>query len=133
MKYLDDYKNFVSTIEDPLERLDDIEVYLEDFENGFDQIIGNHALGLISNKKYKSQVKERDSFFKWGNAQISALKAEHADLINKRAKNSWSGHKRLQFPVVWNRESYNKIEPEIRTAGRKGDWIDLSKREGGEH
>ena len=79
MKYLDDYKNFVSTIEDPLERLDDIEVYLEDFENGFDQIIGNHALGLISNKKYKSQVKERDSFFKWGNAQISALKAEHAD------------------------------------------------------
>ena len=124
MKYLDDYKNFVSTIEDPLERLDDIEVYLEDFENGFDQIIGNHALGLISNKKYKSQVKERDSFFKWGNAQISALKAEHADLINKRAKNSWSGHKRLQFPVVWNRESYNKIEPEIRTAGRKGDWIE---------
>ena len=123
MKYLDDYKNFVSTIEDPLERLDDIEVYLEDFENGFDQIIGNHALGLISNKEYKSQVKERDSFFKWGNAQISALKAEHADLINKRAKNSWSGHKRLQFPVVWNRESYNKIEPEIRTAGRKGDWI----------
>ena len=124
MKYLDDYKNFESTIEDPLERLDDIEVYLEDFENGFDQIIGNHALGLISNKKYKSQVKERDSFFKWGNAQISALKAEHADLINKRAKNSWSGHKRLQFPVVWNRESYNKIEPEIRTAGRKGDWIE---------
>ena len=124
MKYLDDYKNFVSTIEDPLERLDDIEVYLEDFESGFDQIIGNHALGLISNKGYKSQVKERDSFFKWGNAQISALKAEHADLINKRAKNSWSGHKRLQFPVVWNRESYNKIEPEIRTAGRKGDWIE---------
>ncbi len=124
MKYLDDYKNFVSTIEDPLERLDDIEVYLEDFESGFDQIIGNHALGLISNKKYKSQVKERDSFFKWGNAQISALKAEHADLINKRAKNSWSGHKRLQFPVVWNRESYNKIEPEIRTAGLKGDWIE---------
>jgi hypothetical protein len=25
---------------------------------------------------------------------------------------------------VWNRESYNKIEPEIRKAGRKGDWIE---------
>ena len=34
MKYLCDYKNFVSTIKDPLERLDDIEVYLEDFERG---------------------------------------------------------------------------------------------------
>ena len=66
MKYLDDYKNFVSTIEDPLERLDDIEVYLEDFERGFDQIYGNHEMGLISNKEYKIQVKERDGFFKWG-------------------------------------------------------------------
>ena len=42
MKYLDEYKNFVSTIKDPLERLDDIEVYLDDFERGFDQIEGNH-------------------------------------------------------------------------------------------
>ena len=56
--------------------------------------------------------------------QISALKTEHADIINKRAEKAWPGHERLQFPVVWNRESYNKIEPEIRTAGCKGDWIE---------
>ena len=61
--YLDEYKNFVSTIKDPLERLDDIEVYLDDFERGFDQIYGNHAIGRISNKEYKILVKERDSFF----------------------------------------------------------------------
>ena len=36
MEYLDGYKNFVSTIKDPLERLDDIEVYLDDFERGFE-------------------------------------------------------------------------------------------------
>jgi len=48
MEYLDGYKNFVSTIKDPLERLDDIEVYLDDFERGFDQIYGNHEMGLIS-------------------------------------------------------------------------------------
>jgi hypothetical protein len=123
MKYLDDYKNFVSTIKDPLERLDDIEVYLEDFERGFDQIYGNHAIGRISNKEYKILVKERDSFFKWGNEEITSIKAQYSDLIEERSEKSWSGHKRLKFPVVWNRKSYNKIEPDIRTAGLKGDWI----------
>ena len=123
MEHLDGYKNFVSTIKDPLERLDDIEVYLDDFESSFDQIEGNHEMGLISNKEYKIQVKERDSFFKWGNEEITSIKDQHSDLIDERSKKAWSGHKRLKFPVVWNRKSYNKIELEIRTAGRKGDWI----------
>ena len=56
--------------------------------------------------------------------QISSLKAQHSDFIVERSKKAWSGHERLKFPVVWNRESYNKIEPEIRTAGSKGDWIE---------
>ena len=124
MEYIDEYKNFVSTIKDPLERLDDIEVYLDNFQRSFDQIEGNHAIGRISNKEYKSHVKEIDSIFKWGYEQISSIKAQHSDLIDERSKKSWSGHNRLKFPVVWNRESYNKIEPEIRTAGRKGDWIE---------
>ena len=123
MEYLDGYKDFVSTIKDPLERLDDIEVYLEDFERGFDQIYGNHEMGLLSNKEYKILVKERDSFFKWGNEEITSIKAQYSDLIEERSEKSWSGHKRLKFPVVWNRKSYNKIEPDIRTAGLKGDWI----------
>ena len=66
MEYLDEYKNFVSTIKDPLERLDDIKVYLDDFERGFDQIEGNHEMGLISNKEYKSHIKECAVIFKWG-------------------------------------------------------------------
>ena len=123
MEYLDGYKDFVSTTKDPLERLDDIEVYLDDFERDFDQIYGNHAIGRISNKEYKILVKERDSFFKWGNEEITSIKAQYSDLIEERSEKSWSGHKRLKFPVVWNRDSYNKIEPEIRTAGLKGDWI----------
>ena len=124
MEYLDGYKNFVSTIKDPLERLDDIEVYLDDFERGFDQIEGNHEMGLISNKEYKSLVKERDGLFLWGNEEITSIKDLHSELIEERSKNSWSGHNRLKFPVVWDRDSYNKIEPEIRTAGRKGEWIE---------
>jgi hypothetical protein len=123
MEHLDGYKNFVSTIKDPLEKLDDIETYMDAFESSFDQIDGNHEMGLISNKEYKIQVKERDSFFKWGNEEITSIKDQHSDLIDERSKKAWSGHKRLPFPVVWNRGSYNKIEPDIRTAGLKGDWI----------
>jgi hypothetical protein len=81
-------------------------------------------MGLISDKEYKSLVNERDSFFKWCNEEITSIKAQHSDLIDERSKKAWSGHNRLKFPVVWDRDSYNKIEPEIRTAGRKGDWIE---------
>ena len=123
MEHLDGYKNFVSTIKDPLEKLDDIETYMDAFESSFDQIEGNHEMGLISNKEYKILVKERDIFFKWGNEEITSIKDLHSDLIEERSEKSWSGHKRLPFPVVWNRKSYNKIEPDIRTAGLKGDWI----------
>ena len=124
MQSLDEYKNFVSTIKDPLERLDEIEALLEFLENPRTDIQGHYDMGSISREAYETESQELDSYFNWGMPQISALKTEHADIINKRAKKAWSGHKRLKFPVVWNRESYNKIEPEIRTAGRKGDCIE---------
>jgi hypothetical protein len=123
MQSLDEYKNFVSTIKDPLERLDEIEALLEFLENPRTEIEGHYDMGSISREAYETESQELDSYFNWGMPQISALKTEHADIINKRAKKAWSGHERLQFPVVWNRESYNKIEPEIRTAGKKGEWI----------
>ena len=123
MKSLTDYKKFFSSIEDPLERLDEIEVLLEDLENPLTQIQGHYDMGSISSEEYETESQKIDSYFKWGNEQISSIKAQHSDLIDERSKKSWSGHNRLKFPVVWNRDSYNKIEPEIRTAGRKGDWI----------
>ena len=123
MKSLTDYKKFFSSIEDPLEQLDEIEVLLEFLENPRGEIEASYDMGSISREEYETESQEMDSYFKWGMPQISSIKAQHSDLIVERSKKSWSGHKRLQFPVVWNRESYNKIEPEIRTAGRKGDWI----------
>ena len=124
MKYIAEYKKYISTIGDPLEKLDDIETYMDDLERCFDQIDGKHEMGLISNKEYKIQVKERDSFFKWCNEEMTSIKDQYSDLIDERSKKAWSGHKRLTFPVVWNRDSYNKIEPEIRIAGKKGEWIE---------
>ena len=123
MEDLDEYKNFVSTIKDPLERLDEIEAFLEFLENPRTEIEGHYDFGSISREEYETESQEMDSYFNWGMTQISSIKAQHSDLIVERSEKSWSGHKRLKFPVVWNRDSYNKIEPDIRTAGLKGDWI----------
>ena len=124
MESLTDYKKFFSSIEDPLERLDGIEVLLEDLENPLTEIQGNYDMGRISSEEYETESQKIDSCFRWGNDEISSIKDLHSDLIEERSKNSWSGHNRLKFPVVWDRDSYNKIEPEIRTAGRKGEWIE---------
>ena len=124
MKYLQEYKEFFSSIDDSLERLDDLEVQLEGLEIASDQIYGNHELGVISEDEFESKTKEINSFIEWGKAQISVLQAEYADLIGTRKKKAWPGHERLPFPVVWNRKSYNRIEPEIKKAGRKSQWID---------
>ena len=124
MKSLTDYKKFFSSIEDPLERLDGIEVLLEDLENPLTEIQGYYDMGRISSEEYETESQKIDSCFRWGNDEISSIKDLHSDLIEERSKNSWSGHNRLKFPVVWDRDSYNKIEPEIRTAGRKGEWIE---------
>jgi len=124
MKSLTDYKKFFSSIEDPLERLDGIEVLLEDLENPLTEIQGNYDMGRISSEEYETESQKIDSCFRWGNDEITSIKDLHSDLIEERSKNSWSGHNRLKFPVVWDRDSYNKIEPEIRTAGRKGEWIE---------
>ena len=113
MKSLTDYKKFFSSIEDPLEQLDEIEVLLEFLENPRGEIEANYDIGSISREEYETESQEMDSYFKWGMPQISSIKAQHSDLIVERSKKSWSGHKRLQFPVVWNRESYNKIETRL--------------------
>ena len=31
---------------------------------------------------------------------------------------------RLPYPLVWNRDSYNKIEPEVREKDKKREWIE---------
>ena len=124
MKYLQEYKEFFSSIDDSLERLDDLEVQLEGLEIVSDQIYGNHELCVISEDEFQSKTKEINSFIEWVTSQISNLETEYADLIGTRKKKAWPGHERLPFPVVWNRKSYNKVEPEIKTAGRKSEWID---------
>ena len=123
MRSLTDFKKFFSSIEDPLEQLDEIEVLLECLENPRTEIEGHYDFGSISREEYETESQEMDSYFKWGNEEITSIKAQYSDLIEERSEKSWSGHKRLKFPVVWNRKSYNKIEPDIRTAGLKGDWI----------
>ena len=124
MKYLKEYKDFYSSIKDPLEKLDELQVQLNGLEIASDQIHGNYELGGTPEEEYKFLSKEINSFFEWGKEEISILESECRDLIKKRKKKAWQGHDRLPFPVVWNRKSYNKVEPEIKSKGRKNQWIE---------
>ena len=124
MKYLKEYKDFYSSIKDHLEKLDEVQVELDGLEIASDQIHGNYELGRIPEEEYKFLSKKINSFFEWGKEEISILESEYRDQIKKRKKKAWQGHDRLPFPVVWNRKSYNKVEPEIKSKGRKNKWIE---------
>ena len=124
MKYLQEYKKFFSSILDPLERLDDLEVNLEDLDTHSTDHEAYYDTGQISREEFELEAKELKDFFNWGKKQISILQKEYADQIKERKKKAWPGHERLPFPVVWNRKSYNRIEPEIKKAGPKSQWID---------
>ena len=60
MKSLTDYKKFFSSIEDPLEQLDEIEVLLEFLENPRGEIEASYDMGSISREEYETESQEMD-------------------------------------------------------------------------
>ena len=88
MKYLKEYIDFYSSIKDPLEKLDEVQVELDGLEIASDQIHGNYELGGTPEEEYKSLSKEINSFFEWGKEEISILESECRDQIKKRKSNS---------------------------------------------
>ena len=96
MKYLKEYKAFYSSIKDPLEKLDEVQVQLNGLEIASDQINGNYELGRIPEEEYKTLSKEINSFFEWGKEEISILESECRDLIKKRKKKAEGGIMNLE-------------------------------------
>ena len=116
----EEYKAAVKEIEDPVERLDELNAmrsyaFIEEMESHRVRIRSEEDL-LISQRF--------DLFLEWVDEEIQSMKVEFADLIKEREKKAWKGHVRLPYPVVWDRDSYNKIEPEVRETGKKREWID---------
>ena len=106
----EEYKAAAKEIEDPVDRLDELDAtrgyaFLEDKED------------LLISQRF-------DLFLEWVDEEIKSMKVEFADLIKEREKKAWKGHVRLPYPVVWDRDSYNKIEPEVREKGKKREWIE---------
>ena len=116
----EEYKAAVKEIEDPVDRLDELNAtrgyaFIEEMES--------HRVRIRSEKDLL--ISQRfDLFLEWVDEEIKSMKVKFADLIKEREKKAWKGHLRLPYPVVWDRDSYNKIEPEVRETGKKGEWID---------
>ena len=116
----EEYKAAVKEIEDPVDRLDELNAmrsyaFIEEMESHRVRMRSEEDL-LISQRF--------DLFLEWVDEEIKSMKVEFADLIKEREKKAWKGHVRLPYPVVWDRDSYNKIEPEVREKGKKREWID---------
>jgi hypothetical protein len=62
VKYLQEYKKFFCSILDPLERLDDLEVNLEDLDTHSTDHEANYDIGQISHEEYKLEAKELNDF-----------------------------------------------------------------------
>ena len=116
----EEYKAAAKEIEDPVDRLDELNAmrsyaFLEEMESHRVRIRSKEDL-LISQRF--------DLFLEWVDEEIQSMKAKYDDLIKEREKKAWKGHVRLPYPVVWDRDSYNKIEPEVREKGKKREWIE---------
>ena len=116
----EEYKAAVKEIEDPVDRLDELNAmrsyaFIEEMESHRVRMRSEEDL-LISQRF--------DLFLEWVDEEIKSMKVEFADLIKEREKKAWKGHVRLPYPVVWDRDSYNKIEPEVREKGKKREWIE---------
>jgi hypothetical protein len=115
----EEYKAAVKEIEDPVDRLD--ELYAKSNYADWDYI-HSHSWG-DEDRSSLTEKQRIDIFNAWVDQEIKSLKSEFIDLIKAREKKAWKGHVRLPYPVVWDRDSYNKIEPEVRETGKKGEWI----------
>ena len=116
----EEYKAAAKEIEDPVDRLDELNAtrgyaFIEEMESHRVRIRSEKDL-LISQRFHH--------FLEWVDEEIQSMKVEFADLIKEREKKAWKGHVRLPYPVVWDRDSYNKIKPEVRETGKKREWID---------
>ncbi|SVB88794.1 uncharacterized protein METZ01_LOCUS241648, partial [marine metagenome] len=116
----EEYKAAAKEIEDPVDRLDELNAmrsyaFIEEMESHRVRIRSEEDL-LISQRFHL--------FLEWVDEEIKSMKVEFADLIKEREKKAWKGHVRLPYPVVWDRDSYNKIEPEVREKGKKREWIE---------
>ena len=111
----EEYKASLEQIEDLIDRHDELNASLTNAT--LQQMV-------LFDSEYKIISDRFDEFTSWAIPELKKLEKEISKHLSERAKYTWKGHTRLPYPVVWDKKSYNKIEPEIRKAGKKIVWLD---------
>ena len=119
----EEYKDEIKEIPDPVERMDEINAtygmtFIE--RENSDKYIGSKRFSDSQNKLINNRF---DKFQAWALNEIESMKIRFSKEIENKKKKAWEGHIRLPFPVVWDRDSYNIIEPDVRKKGKKKEWI----------
>ena len=118
-----EYKSFLKTIKEPLIRLDHVEVKKLEALGELEMLELNFR-DSKDEDKFTKLSKDILELISWCEEEIDSLRDNYPIKIEQRKEASWVGHHRLPFPVVWDRETYNKVEPEVRTLGKKKEWLD---------
>ena len=119
------FKSSLRQIEDPLEKLDYVIVNAIEASNELGQIVAQQYWGKqIPEEEYEKIYFDYCEFIDWCKEEISCLEDNYPLKIENRKKAAWPGHKILEFPLVWNHEIYNLIEPEVKKAGKKMEWLE---------
>ena len=120
----EEYKAALKEIEDPVDRLDELtatygKTFFERDESD------NYLMSGQEPFEENELIKKRfNKFESWAKSEIERHQQKYKKEIELRKKSAWKDHVRLPYPLVWNRESYHKIEPEVRKTEEKKTWIE---------
>ena len=102
----EEYKAAVNEIQDPVERMDEINYSIK---SGWDEIRDYDGVTVIIGKtieEFEEEVRKYRILKEWGTKEIENIKFLHAEAITRKKNQAWPGHFRLPYPLAWNMKSY---------------------------
>ena len=124
MNYNKSIKNYFLSFLDPIQKLNAMEAELEQIKILEENLELDSVLNSLPEETFKSETKNLNEIKDWIHSQKEEIYNSNKSLLKETEQKSWPGHKRLPFPVAWDRESYNQVEKFIEPTGQKKKWID---------
>ena len=124
MNYNESIKNYFFSFLDPIQKLNAMEAELEQIKITEENLVLDSVFNSLPEETFKSETKNLNEIKDWIHSKKEEIYTSNKSLLKETEQKSWPGHKRLPFPVAWDRESFNKVEKFIELTGQKKKWID---------
>ena len=119
MNYNESIKNYFLSFLDPIQKLNAMEAELEQIKIIEENLELDWDFNSLPEETFKSETKNLNEIKDWIHSQKEVIYTSNKSLLKETEQKSWPGHKRLLFPVAWDRESFNMVEKFIEPTGQK--------------